>query len=112
MGLGVPLACGSQCQPPAAYRPLGADLPDQALNLGFTLKPLTAFMAQLSEYLVVQHGVPSSLCLAVVRVGLGKWARLRCSRNEPPFFVDLRMPRPNALRRACETTTSLSLPTS
>jgi hypothetical protein len=86
MGLGMPLACGSQRQPPAACRPLGADLPDQALNLGLTLKPLTAFMAQLSEYLVVQHGVSSSLVLAVVRVGLGKWARFRYSRNEPSFL--------------------------
>ena len=59
MGLGVPLACGSQCQPPAAYLPLAAGVPDQPLNLRFTLHSFTAFMAQLSECLVVHHGVPS-----------------------------------------------------
>ena len=72
MGLGVPLACGSQCQPPAAYLPLAAGLPDQPLNLGLTLHSFAAFMAQLLEYFVVHHGVPSSLFLAVVRVGLDK----------------------------------------
>ena len=69
MGLGVPLACGSQCQPPAAYLPLAAGLPDQPRDFGLALHSFTALMAQLSEYLVVHHGVPSSLFLAVKRVG-------------------------------------------
>ena len=98
MGLGVPLACGSQCQPPAAYLPLAAGVPDQPLNLRFTLHSFTAFMAQLSECLVVHHGVPSSLFLAGMRVGLCKWARLQCSRNEPSFLdritdTDVQTPR-------------------
>jgi hypothetical protein len=40
----------------------------------------------------MQHGVSSSLFPGVVRVGLCKWARFRCSRNEPSFLVELRMP--------------------
>jgi hypothetical protein len=94
----VPLACGSQCQPPSACLPLAAGLADQPLDLGLTLHSLTAFMAQLSEYLVVHHGVPSSLFLAGMRVGLCNWARLQCSRNEPSFLcriadADVQTPR-------------------
>ena len=82
----MPRTCGSQGQtPPAAYLPLAAGLPDQPLHLGLTLQPFTAVMGQLSECFVMHHGVSSSLFPGVERVGLYKWARFRCSRNEPSF---------------------------
>jgi hypothetical protein len=70
----VRLACGAQCQPSPEPLPPAAGLQDQAPSLGLALEPLTALMAQLLEYVVVHQGVSSSLFLAVVRVGLGKWA--------------------------------------
>ena len=94
MGLGLPrLARAVQRQPPAAPSlPLAAGLQGQPLSLGFALQPFAAIMGQLQKCLVMHHGVSSSLFPGVVRVGLCKWARFRCSRNEHPFLVELQMP--------------------
>src|SRR4029450_1704967 len=86
MALGAHPAGGAQCQPPAATVPSTAGLPGQAPCLGLTLQPFTALMAQLSEDLGGHHPVSSSLSSSVGRVGLCKWARFRCSRNEPSFL--------------------------